>query len=133
AGQVVGTSDNYAFLLNPKDTDGNGRPDLWYQDANNDGANDLMVWVGAWGPPYGGAAAINAGGQVVGLDGYFSFLWTPSAPNGTSGSLDHFGFYSNFYPSGVGASGLVVGAYAWSIDGGDTGGSSSGSVAMLWE
>jgi uncharacterized membrane protein len=133
AGQVVGASDNFAFLLNPKDTNGDGRPDLWYQDANNDGANDLMVRVGDWGPPYGSAAAINASGQVVGTDGDFAFLFTPSAPNGTSGNLDHFGFYSNFYPSDVGASGLVVGAYQWSSDGGDTGGSSAGSEAMLWQ
>jgi probable HAF family extracellular repeat protein len=79
AGQVVGRAGDFAFLLNPEDTNGDGAPDRWYRDADSNGANDLMVAVGQYGFPYGGAAAINAGGQVVGTDGYFRFLWTPSA------------------------------------------------------
>jgi probable HAF family extracellular repeat protein len=127
AGQVVGTSDRFAFLLNPEDTDGDGTPDRWYRDADNDGTKDLMVAMGQWG---GGTSAISSGGHVVGSDGYAQFLWTPSEPNGTNGSLE----YLDFSPSDVNASGLVVGAYAWSVgDGGEGEYGSSGSVAVLWE
>ncbi len=30
-------------LVNPKDTDADGAPDLWFEDADGDGNNDLMV------------------------------------------------------------------------------------------
>ncbi len=58
-------------LLNPKDTDGDGAPDLWFEDLDGDGANDLMVelqygtrWGGLWGP---NAGCINNLGQVAAL------------------------------------------------------------------
>jgi probable HAF family extracellular repeat protein len=47
-GQIVGESldrsyKTRAFLVNPRDTDGDGKPDLWFEDANGDGLNDLMI------------------------------------------------------------------------------------------
>jgi hypothetical protein len=136
AGQVVGTAGGFAFLLSPEDTNGDGTPDLWYRDANNDGVNDLMVTLGQWGFPYGRGTAINAGGQVVGIDGYFSFLWTPSEPNGSSGTKQDLGRYYppdtvDFDPSDVNASGQVIGNN-WFSTSSEEGGW-AGSAALLWE
>jgi hypothetical protein len=62
-------------LLNPKDTDGDGAPDLWFEDLDGDGANDLMVelqygtrWGGLWGP---NAGCINNLGVVAAI-------WNPT-------------------------------------------------------
>ena len=138
AGQVVGAdyySSGFNFLLSPEDTNGDGTPDLWYRDTNNDGVNDLMVALGQWGIVFNHGSAINAGGQVVGLSGYFSFLWTPSEPNGSSGSTEYLGstdlYTSAFDPGDINASGRVIGNQWWSTSG--EGGGSSGSVGMLWE
>src|SRR5262249_43899797 len=51
-GQVTGwahTAGNahHGFLITPEDTNGDGKPDRWYQDSNADGANDLMRDLGA--------------------------------------------------------------------------------------
>jgi len=82
-GQVVGSADtspdypphSHAFLITPLDTDYDGVPDLWYYDADQDGANDLMMDLGTLG---GGntskASDINDFGQVVGDSGH-AFLW----------------------------------------------------------
>jgi probable HAF family extracellular repeat protein len=115
AGQVVGYGNvdgGGAFLLTPKDTDGDGTPDCWYQDANSDGVNDLMVALNSDYPHGGRANRINAAGQVVGEDHLSGgFLWTPSEPNGTSGSLEYF----NFEGADINASGDYVGT-AWDWD-----------------
>jgi probable HAF family extracellular repeat protein len=81
SGQVAGNSMNadgkvHAFLVTPEDTDGDGKPDRWFHDDDDDGFNDLMTDLGLLG---GGtlpntnmewftaqAADINDHGQVVG-------------------------------------------------------------------
>jgi probable HAF family extracellular repeat protein len=82
-GQVVGSAGDGAFLINPEDTDGDGAPDRWFRDADNDGDNDLMVGLGG-----NVATGINETGQVVVTNGYNGgFLWTPFVPNGNSGGM----------------------------------------------
>ncbi len=73
-GQVVGqsfnltTSQGHAFLLTPLDTDGDGTPDTWFQDADGDGANDLMLDLGTLLPTDDVSAAfdVNELGHVAG-------------------------------------------------------------------
>src|SRR5262249_33766129 len=43
AGQVVGDSSAGGFLITPEDVDGDGAPDRWYRDDNQDGVNDLIT------------------------------------------------------------------------------------------
>ena len=55
-GLVVGASSHYnfetrigsqePFIVVPKDTDGDGRADCWYEDSDGDGFNDLMIALG---------------------------------------------------------------------------------------
>ncbi len=55
-------------LVNPKDTDGDGKPDLWFEDLDEDGANDLMVelqYGTRLGGGWGGEGCINNRGQVA--------------------------------------------------------------------
>jgi len=58
-------------LANPKDTNGDGVPDLWNEDLNGDGFNDLMVNIEfiTSGPPGGSLCygRINNYGQVAGV------------------------------------------------------------------
>jgi probable HAF family extracellular repeat protein len=76
-GQIVGTSGasdgtSHGFLLTPEDTDGNGVPDLWFRDSNNDGKNDLMLDLGSGTVPND----VNNAGQVVGNFGPgYVFRW----------------------------------------------------------
>jgi len=93
AGQVVGESDNlyaqrHPFVLDPEDTDKDGVPDLWFRDADGDGANDLMTDLGTFGG--GGrniAFDINNSGLVVGQafpssGGLWPFLVRPEDTDG---------------------------------------------------
>ena len=81
-GQVVGGGHAGTFLINPEDSDANGSPDRWYRDADNDGANDLMTTL--FGVGWG--VEINEQGQILVQAQDYALLWTPDAPNGTSGS-----------------------------------------------
>ncbi len=80
-GQVVGDSllpstNSHAFMIRPEDINGDGSPDCWYRDDNDDGINDLMVDLGTLGFSMSGAADINDAGQVVGASGFKAFLWS---------------------------------------------------------
>jgi len=113
-GQVTGsarTPDNvsHPFRLTPEDTDGDGRPDLWYRDRDGDGANDLMTPLGLpGGTTRGGGLDINSAGQVVGFAGDASVgdhavLWTAAGATdlGTSGGMSE--------ARGINDAGQVVG------------------------
>ncbi len=70
-GQVVGVCNGRGFLLSGLDTDGNGVADLWYQDQNGDGLNDLYLDLGAAVGSRGyllplQPTCINDAGQLVG-------------------------------------------------------------------
>ena len=53
----------FAFLINPRDADGDGEPDTWFEDQDGDGGNDLMIIVGS------SARAINDSGWIAGNSG----------------------------------------------------------------
>jgi probable HAF family extracellular repeat protein len=81
-GQIAATSADGGFLLNPVDANDDGRPDTWYQDANGDGVNDLLVGLGQARTLSGDLVNlqprdINDGGQIVG-----------TIPPGPSGGRD---------------------------------------------
>lgn len=62
-------TDTFALaLVNPKDTDADGAPDLWFEDLDGDGNNDLMVNL-EYGTRLGGSlwgvGSINNRGQVA--------------------------------------------------------------------
>jgi uncharacterized membrane protein len=78
-GQIVGfrswrVSRKGSFLILPEDTDGDGKPDCWFKDADEDGINDLMTDLGS----NFFAKDINDDGVVVGVHG------DPYQPTGTS-------------------------------------------------
>jgi uncharacterized membrane protein len=88
AGLVVGTAyyDDYiveyrrGFVVVPKDTNTDGKPDLWFEDQNQDGLNDLQINLG-WPPGFVPgefdwvqATDINDRGQILVV------VWT--TPNG---------------------------------------------------
>jgi hypothetical protein len=60
-------------LIQGVDTDGNGNPDLWFRDDNNDGKNDLMINLGTLSgyADKSYATAANDRGEIVGF-GYYS-------------------------------------------------------------
>jgi hypothetical protein len=59
-------------LVNPKDTDGDGVPDTWFEDIDADGNNDLMIDLEGTSP--GGGAndylRINELGQIAGVSNF---------------------------------------------------------------
>src|SRR5207244_2449398 len=77
AGQVVGRADvgdpavsaeSHAFLLTPKDADGDGKPDTWFEpDPSNSRRNLLMKDLGTFGGHISNALAVSPNGQAVGL------------------------------------------------------------------
>ncbi|MFG2109835.1 hypothetical protein [Micromonospora chersina] len=75
AGTVAGhyAPGNYwhAFTVAGEDTDGDGEPDRWFKDDNNnDGKNELWKDLGsleAAGNPTSAVYAVNDGGKVTGL------------------------------------------------------------------
>jgi hypothetical protein len=68
-------------LVNPKDTDGDGAPDTWFEDADGDGNNDLMIDLEGTSPGGGiwDALKINELAQIAGVSnfGYNGFVILP--------------------------------------------------------
>jgi hypothetical protein len=75
-------------LVNPKDTDADGVPDLWFEDLDGDGSNDLMIDLEGTSP--GGSPnsplRINELGQIVGWSNFGgnSFVILPEDTDGDS-------------------------------------------------
>jgi uncharacterized membrane protein len=118
AGQVLGLVADPGVtgqlcLLDPLDTDNDGRPDCWFVDSDNDGFNDLVVPLGrpaglgasyAIWTPY---ADLNDLGQVIvsyhdtdGVSPDVGFLLTPQ--------VDENGVRQWSVDDGSGANGLWV-------------------------
>ncbi len=120
AGQVVGLvvipgdAEAQVYLLDPRDTNNDGRPDRWFEDLDNDSFNDLMVPLGRppglgtsyqlWGPP---DPDVNNLGQVIatysdtnGVSPPLGFLLTPQ--------VDANGVRHWFVDDGSGANALWV-------------------------
>jgi probable HAF family extracellular repeat protein len=74
AGQVVGTTQygmiSRPFVVKPEDTNGDGAPDRWYRDNDNNGVNDLMTALPPLDPSLDHGATyatdMNAGSRIVG-------------------------------------------------------------------
>jgi uncharacterized membrane protein len=129
-GQAVGISDvpapsgwtiQHAFLWTP---------------TTPGGTTGTMTDLGALNNTLGfdtsGAYAINGQGLVTGetivsnSGWYHAFVWAPSSPNGTTGTMTDLGALDGAYSSGssINSSGTVVGG---STDG------SAGSHAVIWQ
>src|SRR5207244_4955111 len=71
AGVVLGsaaTADGVTgngFLIQPRDTNQDGIPDLWFEDVNKDGINDLMRDFKTLGIPFYAASAMNESCQLL--------------------------------------------------------------------
>jgi probable HAF family extracellular repeat protein len=70
------------FLVDPEDTDLDGKPDVWFKDEDSNGSNDLMHPIDTLGGDWIRAVAMNDLGQVVGrsetsTEGVFhAFFWS---------------------------------------------------------
>ena len=108
SGQVTG----YAATTDDAAT----HPFLWKPTMPN-GASGTMHDLGSLGGTYGWGIGINDSGQVAGVsataddDAEHATLWTPTTPNGTSGTLHDLGTLGGTYSqaNGVNASGQVAG------------------------
>jgi probable HAF family extracellular repeat protein len=124
SGQVAGYSAT---------TGSSQRAFLWTPTVPNGTTGTMLeLDTGMFGGSVSGGYAINASGQVVGFasttgdNGTRAFLWTPTSPNGTTGTTYDIGTLGGSYTSGhgVNASGQVVGES-------DTNGAVAGH-AFLW-
>jgi probable HAF family extracellular repeat protein len=116
AGQVVGTEQDasgvkHAFLVMPVDTNADGKPDVWYQDSNHDGFNDLMRDLGTLGSSFSTADDINASGQVVGYSNTAAGT-PPDAFRWQNGVMTILGPKSALFATATNDSGQVVGTVA---------------------
>lgn len=73
AGQAAGHASvgglfqpEHAFIVAPLDSDGDGTPDTWYRDDDDDGINDLMSDLGTLGGAQSWAHGLNGAGHAVG-------------------------------------------------------------------
>jgi probable HAF family extracellular repeat protein len=112
-----------------------------------DGADHAALWHGGVTTDlgYGTANDINASGQVVGDRSQVpyspsGFLWTPTTPNGTTGTFtvlpslyegSNDGGYHSSSALGVNDAGQVVGV-SYSVYGGEEGGTYEFKYATLW-
>jgi probable HAF family extracellular repeat protein len=108
-GQVVGYANDQEYM---------SQPFLWTPDAANGGTGTMIELPHLPRAEHGVAEAINASGSVVGTQEVGSpypsdraFLWTPTVPNGESGTLTDLGTLGgdHSYAFGINAAGDVVG------------------------
>jgi hypothetical protein len=82
-GQIAGVSNFGAdgFVILPEDTDGDGVPDTWFKDDDDDGSNDLQIYLGSNSQ----AHDISDGGLIVGhlKEGrkYYLAQWQANQPD----------------------------------------------------
>lgn len=95
AGQVVGNTSlpgydwadsSQAYLLNPGDTNGDGKPDTWFVDADSDGQSDLIIGLGTFPAcatcnRHTFATAVNDFGLVVGTALEYDFSTMVGIPH----------------------------------------------------
>jgi len=112
-GQVAGTASSatwleHAFLINPEDSNSDGKPDRWFRDDDLDHRNDLMIDLGALLGSSSEALSINNLGQVIGNSGGAPFLWQ-------DGVMTELGVLSAYGSNGVWAN-VVGGFFAYDIN-----------------
>src|SRR3972149_6488358 len=108
AGQVTGASDRTG--------DSRTHAFLWKPSMLN-GTSGTMVNLGSLGGTESNGSAINASGQVAGSSlttadaAYHAFLWKPTTPNGTSGTMYDLGTLggTESFGSAINASGQGAG------------------------
>jgi len=116
AGVVVGSAataggSSHAFLVSPEDTDGDGRPDSWYRDSDQNGINDLMTDLGTLGGTTSAATAVNDAGQVAGQSSTASSGWTHAFLWTGAGGMQDLGTFGGSYAraAAINNAGQVVG------------------------
>ncbi len=113
AGVVVGSAYlagvTQGVLIHPRDTDQDGAPDLWFEDANQDGINDLMTDFGTLGIPLAGGTAINDSGQIL----YGLGLWDNVRGLQTVYDSEGAGYSSNALNNAGQAGGNRIGPYGY--------------------
>src|SRR6476661_8862149 len=123
---TLGGTNSYAYGLNAtgevtgaSDRTGDSKTHtfLW-KPATPNGTSGAMHNLGTLGGTESFGGAINTSGQVAGFSyptgnaAYHAYLWTPTTPNDTSGTMHDLATLGglNSYSYNVGAGGQVVGA-----------------------
>lgn len=101
---VYAEDTNHAFRIVPKDTNGDGIGDIWFEDTNGDGVNDLIELLGESGSL---ASAVDDAGRVYvsNQDGSGFVVFPDGFESKTKSSLDRM------WNAAGNSGGLAVGSY----------------------
>jgi len=113
--------------------------------SSPDGASHIFLWQGGVMTDLGegGGTDISSSGQVTGRWPFrmgigIPFVWTPSTPNGTSGTFAGLPIpwsRADYYfgdPYGINDAGEVVGAYRWVFNSSPDYGGFEGAYGVIW-